>query len=90
MKGTNEYLAEQRKLREEALIGKWVITQQSRYNKNQVMYLQDMELAKKQGHENMHWTLYKANAKGFDNERIANAVARQFKYNNVTVMQIHK
>ena len=54
------------------------------------MYLQDMELAKKQGHENMHWTLYKANAKGFDNERIANAVARQFKYNNVTVMQIQK
>lgn len=89
MKGTtNSYLAQQRKEREQALAGKWVITQQSRYNANQIMYLQDAELAKKQGHKDMHWTLYLANAKGFDNEYIARAVARQFKYNNVQIKQI--
>ncbi len=89
MKGTtNEYLIEQRRKREDALRGKWVITQQSRYNQNQTMYLQDAELAKKQGHGNMHWTLYLANAKGFDNEHIARAIARQFKYNNVQIQYI--
>lgn len=82
----NEYLKNERLMREQALKGKWVITQKSRYNQNQVMYLQDTELAKKQGHENMYWTLYLANAKGFDTEYIANAVAKKFKYNHISVI----
>lgn len=93
MKGTtterNTYLEESRKKRENALIGKFVITQNSRFNKGQKMYLQDENLAKGQGHSNMHWTLYLANAKGFENEYVARAIARRFKYNNVEVLEIH-
>lgn len=87
MKGTNTYLEQQRQQREQALAGKWVITQKSRFNKNQIMYLQDAELARKQGNDK-HWTLYLANAKGFDNEYIANTVAKRFQYNDVEVKQI--
>lgn len=84
-----KYLETVRKQREQKLIGKFVIVQNSRYNKNQIMYLQDMELAQTQGSSsNKNWTLFLANAKGFDNEYIANSIARKFKYNNVRVERI--
>lgn len=84
-----KYLAQARKQREEALEGKFVIIQNSRYNKDQIMYLQDSELAQAQGGANKNWTLFLANAKGFDNEYIANSIAKKFKYNNVRVQEIH-
>lgn len=80
-----KYLAQARKQREQALVGKFVIVQNSRYNKDQVMYLQDTELAQSQGNSKMHWTLFLANAKGFDNEYAAKSIAKKFKYNNVRV-----
>ena len=83
------YLAEKRQERINNLKGKFVITQESRYNKGQKMYLQDEKLAESYGHKKMHWTLYLANAKGFDNEYIARSIARRFKYNNVEVMEVH-
>lgn len=80
-----KYLAEVRKQRENALKGKFVIVQNSRYNKNQIMYLQDSDLAAAQGNAGKNWTLFLANAKGFDNEYVAKSIAKKFKYNNVRV-----
>lgn len=82
------YLKRQRAQREAELIGKYVIVQNSRYQKDQLMYLQDESIASSHGHKGMHWTLYKANAKGFDNKYVAMSIARQFKYNNVRVMEV--
>lgn len=90
MKRTQEqvYLQQKREERIQALKGKWVITQESHYNKNQILYLQDRNLAKSYGYQEMTWTKFLANARGFENEFIARSIARRFKYGNVKVMEV--
>ena len=83
-----DYLKNSRKQREEALKGKFVITQNSRFEPGVVLYLQDRDLASAQGNK-ANWTKFLANAKGFDNQYAADAVARRYKYNNVTVREVY-
>lgn len=83
----DEYLRQVRHEREEALKGKFVITQNSRFEPGVVLYLQDRDLASAQGNK-ANWTKFLANAKGFDNQYAADAVARRYKYNNVTVREV--
>ena len=90
MKRTQEqvYLQQKREERIQALKGKWVITQEPHYNKNQILYLQDRNLAKSYGYQEMTWTKFLANARGFENEFIARSIARRFKYGNVKVKEV--
>lgn len=82
-----DYLTQKRHEREAALKGKFVVTQNSRFEPGVVLYLQDRDLAASQNNK-ANWTKFLANAKGFDNQYAAEAVARRYKYNNVQVREV--
>lgn len=69
-----------RKLREEKLHKKWLITTKSKHNER-TLYLQDRKIS-----TNGWWTYFKSNALGFDTQQGADKVAKRLKYNKPKVI----
>ena len=81
---TSEFQLEyERKKREKALAGKFVITCQSRKN-NQRLFYQDRNLIK-----DCFWTKFKSNAFGFYSEIAARAYCKRLRYNKPKVWYIN-
>lgn len=77
-----KYLKEQRMKRIQKLSGKYVIICDSK-NKDEILYLQDQKLSKAS-----FWTIFLANAKGFDTKQDALNMLKKLKYNNPRLAKI--
>lgn len=76
------YIKMSRKQRERELTGKFVVVVNSRYNKNQILYLQDRTCG------TGYWTKFRSNAMGYNDESTAKSRLKTLRFNNPKVMLV--